>query len=150
MKTKFNDFLNEYGGPGKATGFRYSNPTLEYKFSVGLVINPILELNDVTKSIQELLDENHVEEDVMKMEHLMGDVYLLIIELKAYSKFEIDSMLNVVLDEIVDMFGEDIEILVETIMIVGDDIKHGDEKAFKPTWRKAKSTDDEKIKDWSK
>ncbi len=128
MKTKFEDFLNEYNGPGKAVGFRYSNPTIEYTFSVILSINPEKNIKVLRRSLYKLLKEFNVEEDWFHFRKFKNDTYKFEISMKGFSKYELSSMIGKLLKKIKEDFSDDIIINTETIEIKGEDIKEEDEK----------------------
>lgn len=155
MKIKFKEFLNEYGGRGRAAGFRYSEPTKEYGFSVPILFESNIDINDIRDNIEKILKEENVEEDYFKFEKLSNDEirsiiinnidendyfnykemffegltsYLLEISMKAYSKYELRSMISIVTNRLSKIYNKEMLILIDRINIKGDDFDGGMKK----------------------
>jgi hypothetical protein len=122
METNFNEFLNEYGGPRKTIGFRYSEPNIDYTFSIVLIINPALKSSTVKSDIAKIFKEANVEEDWIKLVHEKGDGYKLTIGMKGYSKFELLAMTNVLFKKVHEKFKEDIVFILDSVELTGADI----------------------------
>jgi hypothetical protein len=125
MKTKFKDFLNEYGGPGRTIGFRYSAPSIEYGVLVPIIINDNVDVDGLKSDIKEILDRNNVEEDFFNLEQVEDEQqgytpYELEIQMKGYSKYELQSMVSVVLDNVAELYEDDLR--NEDMYILGDRI----------------------------
>jgi hypothetical protein len=129
MKTKFKEFLNEYGGPGKTIGFRYSEPTSEYSVSLSFAINKnVIDIKDVESLIKTTLDENDVEEDSITITESDSSFelvkYDLEITMKGYSKYELIAMFNLVLEELTKTFdSNNFMVIQDSINAKGPDIK---------------------------
>jgi hypothetical protein len=130
MKTKFKEFLNEYGGPGKAVGFKYSEPTSEYAVSVLMAIDDeFIDIDDVHTIINQVLDENNAQVDSVTITEFEEKdeytVYKLEIIMKAYSKYELNSMFNLVITKLSEIYeGDDNFIIVDDSLVSeGPDIK---------------------------
>jgi len=122
MEIKFDKFLNEYGGPGKAVGFRYSEPSIDYKFSIHLLINPSLRPIIVKNGIKKVFKEEKVGEDLITLNHVGKDEHILTIKMKGYSKFELMSMIDLLFKKVKEIFKDDIEFIIESIELFGSDI----------------------------
>jgi len=92
MKVTFNEFLNEYSGPKKAIGFRYSKPTNEYKLSLKIFVNETEEV--VNKQIEEILKKNEFEEDDFTLTLIEDGEYDFEINFKLYSGGEIQGAIS--------------------------------------------------------
>jgi hypothetical protein len=98
MKIKFEDFLNEYGGPNKAVGFNYTKKqTEEYTLNLGILINPENSISEVKDIIQNILNTFNVGEDWFEIIKDDPDnseccLYILRVALKAYNELEIKSL----------------------------------------------------------
>lgn len=129
--------LNEYGGPGKTAGFRYSKPNIEYLFTCNIEIGQKIDSKHAKEYIGELLKELKVNEDWYKLTKsfdnqlvdLMNDldVYQLQISLTVYNYLEvesmIDSMVNIIKD---DGLSEIFVFDFSSINIDGDDLVDGE------------------------
>lgn len=130
MKTNFNEFIKEYGGPGRTIGFRYSNPTREYFFSVSFVFNSKLKKQydmeliegSIYETIEEILIDLKVEEDAMQLEWISKNKLLFSITMKAYSSLEFTAATIAILNKIKEDFEDDIEIIKDSINVDGPDI----------------------------
>lgn len=123
MVTRFDEFLNEYGGPGRAIGFRYSEPNIDYTFSIHTVINPDIGYEKIQKTIEDIFKKNNVGEESIEMIHKGGDTYELKIKIKGYSKYEILSMTNLLLNEVHKKVGKDVIFILDSIDLEGKDIE---------------------------
>jgi len=121
METKFNDFLNEYGGPYKTAGFRYSKPSIEYVFSLNMIVNPEINIQKLTKDFKDIFDKYKLEQDNFNFMKEDDDIYNLRINLTAYSKLEIESAMQVILKEIMKLYNNDIIFIAESLSIEGPD-----------------------------
>lgn len=126
MKTKFYEFLNEYGGPGRTIGFRYSDPVDEYGFLIYILVDTeYIDADSLREDIKEILENKKVNEDYFLFdkdsEYGELDVYKLEISMKAYSKYELQSLIGVVLDAISEMYSDEID--NERLIIVGEQIQ---------------------------
>jgi len=98
MKIKFEDFLNEYGGPNQTIGFKYTKKqTEEYTLNLGILINPENSISEVEEIIQNILNKFNVGEDWFEIvKDNKNDptdlLYVLRIALKAYNELEIESL----------------------------------------------------------
>ena len=122
METKFNNFLNEYGGPYKAAGFRYSEPKIEYTFSVIVLVNTELSIIKLNNDIKNILKDNRIEEDNFNFMKESGDQYELRINMTAYSNLEIIAACEVILKKLTELYPEDINVIIETMDVTGGDI----------------------------
>lgn len=123
MEIKFDKFLNEYGGPGKAVGFRYSKPTIDYEFSINAVINrKKLTPFKVKTTIAKIFKEAKVEEDSINFNHVGADEYKLTINMKGYSKFELLSMTDFLFKKVKDELQEDIKFILDSMNVLGSDL----------------------------
>lgn len=123
MKVNFDEFLNEYGGPGKTVGFRYSDPSIKYEFSIITVLNPELDKNEVKQDILKTLKDINAEEDFIKFAHERDDAYKLSIGMTAYSKFEVLSMVKTLFTKIKDQYEEDVIFIPDSTELSGSDIE---------------------------
>lgn len=131
---KFKDLLlNEYGGPNKTAGFRYSKPDVEYVFSVLVDIDRKLKPEQVKDYILEILKELKVNQEWFDFKReidnqfieLMSDfdTYKLEIALKVYNYLDVVSMLSSIIKIIKDdKLDKTIIIDVESVNIDGDDL----------------------------
>lgn len=122
MVTAFYDFINEYGGPGRAIGFRYSEPNIDYKFSIHTVINPKIGVKKIEKMIKDIFKKYNVGEDKLKFKHVGADQFELSIKIKAYSKYEVLSMINLLFNEVNKEIGDNIIFILDSINIEGKDL----------------------------
>jgi len=118
MKTKLEDFVNEYGGKNKAAGFRYSEPTTKYIFGVPLMVSNDIDIEEVKKNVGLILNENNVEEEYFKITSVKGIVdfeiyeekglspHYLEVGLLAYSDFELESAIRIILVGISEKYSE--------------------------------------------
>jgi len=132
METKFNKFLNEYGGPGRAVGFRYSEPSIDYKFSINVILNPEIKIKTFINFIKKVFTENNVGEDSMTFNHLGKDEYILTIKMKGYSKFELMAMIDLLFKKIKSKFEDDVYFVMESVQLDGSDIYETEEEQKKP------------------
>ena len=123
MKVNFDEFLNEYGGPGKTVGFRYSKPSIKYEFSIITVLNPELNKNKIKEDILKTLKDIKAEEDFVKFVHEKDDAYKLSIGMTAYSKFEVLSMAKSLFTKIKDQYDENIINIIDSIELTGSDVE---------------------------
>lgn len=123
MKVNFDEFLNEYGGPGKTVGFRYSKPSIKYEFSIITVLNPELNKNKIKEDILKTLKDIKAEEDFVKFVHEKDDAYKLSIGMTAYSKFEVLSMAKSLFTKIKDQYDENIIFIIDSIELTGSDVE---------------------------
>lgn len=127
MKTRFKEFLNEYGGPGRTIGFRYSKPTLEYGFKAPLLISDNINIDELKNNIQEILKNNNIQEDYYEFDKIKEfsdkTLYGLEVSMKAYSKYELNSMIGVILNKLTEIYNnkEDFDILYNNILFKGPD-----------------------------
>ncbi|NPV13201.1 MAG: hypothetical protein HPY57_15650 [Ignavibacteria bacterium] len=123
MKTEFDKFLNEYGGPGKAIGFRYSEPSINYTFSINVVVNPELKPVFVKNIIKDIFKKHNVGEDSISFRHVGADEYKLTIKIKGYSKYEIISMIDLLMKNVNKKLRDDVLFIFDSIDLQGRDIE---------------------------
>ncbi|MCK9477014.1 MAG: hypothetical protein M0R46_13900 [Candidatus Muirbacterium halophilum] len=137
MKTKFYEFLNEYGGPGRTIGFRYSDPVDEYGFLIYILVDTeYIDADSLREDIKDILVDNKIGEDyfdfTLENDYMQYDVYKLEIGMKGYSKYELQSLIGVVLDAISEMYSDEID--NERLIIVGDQLQvKGPDVDIEPT-----------------
>ena len=119
MKVTFNEFLNEYGGPNKAIGFRYSKPTNEYKFSLIFVVEYGVTEDELNSQIEEILRKNEFEEDSFTLTEIDGGEFEIEMKLKLYSGAEIQGVMQTFLTEMSEIHNE-FGINQESIKIDGE------------------------------
>lgn len=125
MKTKLNDFLNEYGGPGRTIGFRYFEPKNKYDINIPIIIDTdMIDILTLTEDVEQILIDKNIEEDSFEFVEIDDTdeylKYILNIKLTAYSKYEVQSMINTVLDNVVELYKDEVE--SEKLIIIGDKI----------------------------
>ena len=127
MKTKFDDFLNEYGGPGKTLGFPYSKPNRLYDIKLPLSVSSDINMEEMDKNIASIMLNKNIEEDNFKL--LLSDddswfeggkEYILNIQMKVYSENEVQSAINVIIDVLVKIYGDKIKVHGDKIVAKGD------------------------------
>jgi hypothetical protein len=61
MIKNFNKYLNEYSGPGKAIGFRYSKPTSEFTIQCVCEISDDLDIDEFMTAVKIILTDMDIE-----------------------------------------------------------------------------------------
>jgi len=132
MKTQFDKFINEYGGPGRTIGFKYSEPSNKYIFSICAVINPDLDTHGLEKEMKKMLKSFKAEEDYLKVKNIGADSYEIKIAMKAYSKYEVLAMAKEFFKAVFNKYGKgNIIFITDSIQLGGIDIKDWEKEQIK-------------------
>jgi CxxC motif-containing protein len=101
MIKNFNKYLNEYSGPGKAIGFRYSKPTSEFTIQCVCEISDDLDIDEFMSAVKIILTDMDIEKFETEMIPIKNPIavdnkanYVLSIDVVCYSEGEAVSIGN--------------------------------------------------------
>lgn len=101
MIKNFNKYLNEYSGPGKAIGFRYSKPTSEFTIQCVCEISDELDIDEFMTAVNIILTDMNIEKFETELIPIKKPIaedneanYVLSIDVVCYSEGEAVSIGN--------------------------------------------------------